>query len=293
MILLALGCSGSLSNAIFIEDADFLAALPVGEDLAVTYPGEPSVETDDAAYFRTTLQTLEGFQQWSVLITNVSDTIRAVPPSERGDDYRIWGPGAWDAYPGSFLRLEMSRTSDGGLYIWTFQASPMSEGPWTEFMTGSTWTEGEWDTELLWDQGELSEAVGAEGQGTIELAYARDEEATTLSVEARGLVTSSAAPATTTRMWIEALPSGSGEFQLAQRMDVNPGELVAIEEHVELVSRWDDAGLGRADGLVEGGDYPYPGLVLTQCWAEDGTLTYLSDSEGVLPVEGEAAAGPF
>jgi len=292
VILWLAACQGSLSNAIFYEDADFLDALPSGEDLAVAYPGDPVVDADDALYFTTTMQTFEGFRNWSLLVTTVSDTIRAVPPAERGEDLRIWGPGVWDAYPGSFLRLEMTRSSDHSLYVWTFQASEMSDGPWTEFMSGVT-GDGDWDARLTWDQDALSEAVGAEGSGSLELRYFLHEDATVIDLETRALATTVGTPGDSTAMWFELTPEGAGEFQLAQRMDANPGEAFPIDEYVEIVSRWDDAGVGRGDGQVEGGDYPYPGLVLTQCWTAEGALSYQEDSEGVLPVEGTAADCPY
>ena len=293
MILLATACSGSLSNEIFYEDVDFLGALPNGEDLAVSYPGEPILDSDDALYFRTTVDTMQGFSDWSVLISTVTDTVRAVPPSLRGDDLRVWGPGAWDAYPGSFLRLEMSRTSDRGLYVWTFQASEFSDGPWTEFMSGTSRVDSEWDVELEWDQNTLDDAVESGGSGALEMAYVVDEDGMlTVALEARGLRSAYGA-AQSTRMWLQSPEDGSGEFQLAQQMDANPGETLAIDENVELVTRWDSAGLGRADGTVDGGDYPYPGLVLTQCWTADGALTFQADTEGVLPAEGSEDDCPF
>ena len=293
MILLLSACSGSLSNAIFLEDADFLDALPGGEGLGVEYPGSPTPDADDASYFQTTVQTLDGLQDWSRLITTVTATVRAVPPSTRGEDYRIWGPGAWDVYPGSFLRLEMSRTSDHGLYHWTFQASEMSDDPWTEFMTGETWAEGDWDVELEWDQAALAEAIDAGGEGSLELAYAAMEEGGVIvQIDSQGYATAFE-QAQSTRMWLDAPADGSGELQFAMRMDANPGELLPRDEDIELITRWDSSGTGRADGTIEGGDYPYPGLVLTQCWSEDGVLTFKADSEGVNPAEGSETDCPY
>ena len=286
MILALLGCSGSLSNQIFYEDAEFLAALPTFDDLAVAYPGAEDRTGDEALYYGVTADSLEGFSQYSLLITSVADTARLVAPAFRAEDVRVWGPGAWDVYPGSYLRLEVSRTSARDLYVYQFQASQFPDGPWTEFVSGDVWlTDGVESGSIAWDQTALDEAIDLGGEGTYDVEYTLDD-GKQISQRADRLAVSDGVERETTEAWIDVGPEGDGTYELHFRYDTNPNETRPLDEQVELMAQWDVQGAGRADALVEGGDTPYPGLVFTQCWDDVGALTFQGDSEGVLPGEG-------
>lgn len=287
MIWTLLGCSGSLSNAIFHEDAAFLAALPTYDELARPYPGAEDRTGDEALYYGATADSLEGFAQYTLLITSVADTARLVAPSYRGDDVRIWGPGAWDVYPGTYLRLEVSRTSTHELYVYQFQASESPDGPWTEFVTGSTRLDEVESGSLDWDQGALDSAIGVGGRGTYDIEYTLGE-VTEIEMAATGLQIGFS-DVSSSNAWLIVDPDGSGLYELHYQQDIDGGADIPIDEEIELVSRWTADGAGRGEAEVRGGDTDYPGLVFTQCWDLDGQLTFQEDSEGVLEVQGDEA----
>ena len=292
MTLLLLACAEPLSNDIFYEDAAFLEALPHSEDFALAYPGEPVVGPETATYLGVTLEALDGFRLWMGLLGTATDTVRAVPPSTRDEDFRIWGPGVWDSFPGSFLRLEMSRTSTHELYVYGFQASESSQGSWSEFLTGTWAPEGESPRGRIdWSQDDLSEAIGVSGSGELDLEFDVDSElGVSASLYTRRLRLSAAASPDTARHELQIDPEGLGRYLVEVRMDVNAGALQPVLDDVSIETLWNAEGYGRSAATVEGGDYPYPGIVLWQCWDPDGTLTWEADSEGYLTERGSEDA---
>ncbi|MBK7759488.1 MAG: hypothetical protein IPI35_24450 [Deltaproteobacteria bacterium] len=113
-------CGGDLSNAVFVEDAAFRAALP---QLAVSlaWPGgevtveEPATGAELLSLPPTQDALVELAAALDLLQVTVSPAL-SLSPSERGEDYRVWGPYPFEEAPGSFIRLEMSRTRDRALY---------------------------------------------------------------------------------------------------------------------------------------------------------------------------------
>jgi hypothetical protein len=291
-MFLLLACAEPLSNDIFYEDAAFLEALPHSEDFDLRYPGEPEVGLESALYFQVTLEALDGFRFWMGLLGTATDTVRAVPPATRSEDFRIWGPGVWDSYPGNFLRLEMSRTSTHDLYVYGFQTSPSSDGTWTGFLDGSWSPLGESPRGRLdWSQDDLAEAIDVGGSGELSLEYDVDAEEGVIAVlHTRRLRLSATAEADTARHELSISPEGLGVYLLEVRMDVNAGELAPVLDDVAIETTWNAEGYGRSAATVDGGDYPYPGIVLWQCWDPDGTLTWEADSQGLLPETGSEEA---
>ncbi|MCP4918004.1 MAG: hypothetical protein GY913_13915 [Proteobacteria bacterium] len=288
-----LGCSGSLSNQIFYEDAAFLGAMPTYEELALAYPGAEDRTGDEALYYGIAADSLDGFAQYTQLFTSVADTARLVAPTLRADDARVWGPGAWDVYPGTYLRLEVSRTTTHDLYVYEFQASEFPDGPWTGFVAGTTWydEDGVESGTLSWDQSELDEAIEVGGSGTYDVDYVLGET-TSVSMRADRLVFDGG-ESQSSEAWLDVAEDASGTYEFHFAFDTNPGEGRPRDELVEALTQWDAVGFGRVDALIDGGDTPYPGLVFTQCWSDNGALTFQGDSEGVLETEGDETSCTF
>ncbi len=276
--LLLAGCFGDFSNEIFNEDAKFYSALPSPESFRFEYPQPQGDLSDDPATFYTiTSQTMTTTNNFLAVLVTATGIVVAVPPSERGEDYRVWGPGAWDEFPGSYLRLEMSRTTDGSLYNFGYQASSTSGGPWSEFASG-TWhldpgsgTQGY----LVFDYDLLSEVVGGENSGALTILWdAREEHI--LEVDADAQVGGQQ------RSFVSRIE----EHEQGGRLDFEDDQFERALQTASFVTRWDSTGAGRADGSVYGheekGDFDF-----VQCWQADGaSLYYLDDSE--VPVESGA-----
>ena len=176
-------CGGDLSNAVFVEDAAFRAALPQ-LDLSLAWPGGEVIveEPITGAELLALPPTQDGLQELSAALDLLQLTVSpalSLSPSERGEDYRVWGPYPFDEAPGSFLRLEMSRTRDRALYSVALQAAATSLGPWTEFSVG-LWSEEPLDDDLIgelgWDWGAFGAATGVSAEGHFTLAWSEGGE---------------------------------------------------------------------------------------------------------------------
>lgn len=273
MIWALLGCAGNLSNDIFVEDLQFTQVLPDADAVTLTWPSDtPPVDGSLAAEG---LAVVTGVDAWTRSVFQVTETIRAVSPSERGEHHRVWGPGHYDAYPGNFLQVEMSRTSDLALYVYTFQVASSSAGPWdAEFFTGQAVDPSDaaarWHGVLEWDADALSAVVDQDAGESFSLSYRVDPDRTEVlaeSWETQG-----------DRLWVAQSADGAGELQLATRGD----------GATSMVLQWDAQGAGRADVRV-GGGLTGTGQAV-ECWGQDGALTYAwSEPEGLVDAVGAAS----
>lgn len=277
-LLTLLGCYGDLSNAIFEEDARFYAALPSTDAFSFAYPAPELLAEEPAFFYGLTTKTMGTTSAFLDTVVGATAIVTAVPPAERGEDWRVWGPGAWDAFPGTYLRMEMSRTSDQSLYTFAFQVADTSAGPWTEFTSG-TWQVDPgtgMQGELLFDYDQLSGVVGGADTGQV-LARWDAREGRQVEVLADAVV--GGTEVALSASILEQAEGGRFEFSEPEaRLGPSTG----------FVTRWDGTGAGRADGLVFSdetkGDYAF-----TQCWLADGEgVFYRDDAEPPTQVGDEA-----
>ncbi|MBK9368876.1 MAG: hypothetical protein IPN01_21675 [Deltaproteobacteria bacterium] len=286
--LLALtACGGDLSNAVFVEDAAFRAALP---QLAVSlaWPGgeviveEPATGAELLSLPPTQDALVELAGALDLLQVTVSPAL-SLSPSERGEDYRVWGPYPFEEAPGSFIRLEMSRTRDRALYSVALQAAATSLGPWTEFGVG-LWSEEPLEDDLVgelgWDWGAYGAATGAEAQGHFTLAWSEGGEHLRLHLaEIGGLEEATMSV---------LLAEGGGQLTTEARVDLD--DAGGLPESLTLGSVWDAAGAGRGALSVSGGDLGLVSNTAEHCWAADGALLWFSDEEGWGTTSGDELA---
>lgn len=273
MIWALLGCAGNLSNDIFVEDLQFTQVLPDADQVTLRWPNETPPPEDSLA--GQGLAVVTGLDAWTRSVFQVTATIQAVSPSERGEHHRVWGPGHYDAYPGNFLQVEMSRTSDLALYVYTFQVAGSSAGPWdAEFFTGQAFDESDatarWHGTLDWDADALASVVGADAGESFSLSYRVDPDRTEVLAESWS--------AQGDRVWVGQDADGAGEAQLRTLGD----------GAVAMVLQWDALGAGRAD-VRTGGGLAGSGHAV-ECWGADGALVYSwSDPEGLVDALGDAS----
>jgi hypothetical protein len=131
------GC-GNYSN----DDLAFLAAIPSREHLQIDVPAAPGAplcalgEATAATNARTSGGNLNRLVAG---ILDLVDRIRAVPPSVRDGDRRLWGPWPEGTHPGVSVRVSMVRqrgarpADDQFQYVFEEQRPP---GDWTPVIAG-------------------------------------------------------------------------------------------------------------------------------------------------------------
>ncbi len=282
-------CGTTFSDEPWEDDADFLNALPGAEQLDPHVPGTLEASACDAADVSTfaclTVESVATTEGLLTIVTELTEVIRDQTPSERGEDYRVWGPGDWIAdLPGVFVRVEMSRSPTRSTYSWAYQLSDSTQGPWTgELLTG-THHAGEVEVaagsgDLVFDLDGFAEFRGSEGGGgTIVISYdVRDLTWIEVVTDARTFA-------------YQAWRDGGGELTYDSSLDLLGGD---ADERFDLRVRLTADGEGRGDALA-GPNASSGGLAsASECWAPDGQLTWHSDDFGWQSETGDPADCAF
>ncbi len=278
--LLFLACSGDLSNQLFDEDAAFAAALPDADQLTLSSPGDPGSVSDAAAeLFSLTVGTLAGGQQVLDGITSMTAEVLATPPTERGEDYRVWGPVPSDDNPDLFLRIEMSRSSTGSAYTYALQVAETSAGPWWELVSG-THLAGLDDVAL--------------GTGSIELLDLTTGDQLLVDYDLQALRS----------VHMEQVDGGQPSLQWTWSEHDDGGGGLSYDQPADAIGKlssvgatdlsvettWLPDGAGRGVARLSGGAYAGSDIELLQCWDTSGSATWSWDSIGYTEPLGDESA---
>lgn len=274
MLLGLLGC-GDVSNAVFLEDAEYVAALPEADRLRIALPWTPTATSPDLLTLSVDAEqgittTLDG-------ILAGTEALRALAPNERGLASRAWGP-----YPdaGTWVTAWVNR-GGSSRFDWGFSATRDLDAEPVAYLTGIHYagvTVPEGDGSFRWDHAAWGEVAGMETFGVVSVEY-DVREAAVVQVEV-----AAEEPASSTRFaWRAADP----DFQY--RFDTElEGEAVTVDVRL----RWTDTG-ARADAWLDGlvGSFGDPRW--TQCWDGAGALTFEEDTEAWREGTGALESCPF
>ncbi len=295
---LSIGCANPISNALFIEDAEFLAAVPNFDELSVDFPA--SVETlsgplplpGHATDLRAQSAAVAANLQLTLAdLSTLGSYIRSDEPSVREDDLRSWGPASLENGTRALLLVDIIR-SGVGQYDWAFMLSESSAGPWVPFYAGTHFsgaTVADGDGTFEADIGLLADALGQEREGLVLVEYDL-REGSLLDLELQGY--REAADDDPLDAWYryEADGSGAGDFQYGIEAELSEGDAA---ERVGVRTRWKDDGAMRADSRMYGGDLKPQEFTMSQCWDASGALVYQVDSWEMLDPLGELSACAF
>ena len=88
-VLLVLSACGNYSNT----DLDFQLAIPARNDLALSLPTTaPPVISDSSQYYLETRKVVTTCNGIIDALIGLIDHMRSLPPTERQNDTRVWGP---------------------------------------------------------------------------------------------------------------------------------------------------------------------------------------------------------
>jgi hypothetical protein len=312
------GCAGPYSNALFAEDAEFLAALPAEDRNTVHFsPGSAGFEARDPIADRAPAPAPPGdgrpdLRDFTEQITtsvnglvldmlSMVDLVRSQAPTERADDIRTWGPWPIDTLGDRQLLVEIVRS---GLvqYDWVFRLAMDASGPWTDIFAGTHFagvSVVQGDGEFWWDLDALSEASGASTAGRMDVDY-DNREGHTFWLDFHGVEFEATKTPWTATYWYSETPASiddantaagepvayDGDFEYLTTADVGSGPLL---ETILARTRWTADGAGRSDATVSGGDLS-EALTITQCWDSAGAVVYWVDSYGMFEVIGSVGA---
>ena len=288
-LLALVACDSPISNRMFYEDAEFLAAVPSFVDHPLLVPDTPEADTvahDLPVPGQATDLRAQGAGVADQLTASLADLamladyIRYQEPSLREEDLRSWGPDSLENGTRTLLVVDVLR-SGLGQYDWAYQLSDSSRGPWEDFYTGTHFagaTVAAGDGNLTADLGVLAAHLGEDREGVVRCTYDL-REGTGFDIGLEGFRETAGQAPLDAHYRYQRDPDGAGDFQYGFDVDLVTG---AQLERSSVRERWlTDASL-RADLQVEGGDLGETAYTLSQCWDAAGVLIYQADSGGLV-----------
>lgn len=277
LLLLALttGCGDAFSNAVFDTDQAFLDAVPRARDLRLTGPlaedgviRQALIGQTAELYAVTRSTTLQVDRAVFHQLREVERLV-AEPPTERGEDRRVWGPFR---HPLDDFETRFVMTRADGAFEYAYQTRPASGGGDFEVAI-----DGRFDPERSRvGAGQLTFHLGA---GAFTVTYVLEEDGSVdMELAARAL-DGDGDTGYDANYAYRRDAGGTGDFEMAVRG--------ANGDTFELRTRWTAAGPGRAD--VRGGDGVRTHMV-SECW--DAVFARTWYDAGALE-EGDAGSCAF
>lgn len=292
---LLLAACGDVSNSIFEEDADFLAALPSEERHTVTIDEETTASAkgtalgEPAELLSLSLSTAVSANRAVYAVLGTVEDVRALPPSARTAEGRSWGP--FDVQEGVEARVEMTR-SGTGVYAWAIDLRDADEEAtvaWGTHYAGDTVADG--DGAFTWDIGTHARLIGGASTGVLEVDY-DNRDGVDLLLHLGGWSETGEDPIDQDYGFRRA--DGQTDFQYRTDWDL-PGDAADELSTVQVRSRWADGQGGRSDAQLSGGSMGSTLWRLSQCWSPGGALTFQADTPTIeaWPLFGDEADCPF
>lgn len=295
------GCGDNpVSNAIFAEDAEFLAALPSADRQTVSLEDEATAGArgmvglakaelgDVPELLQLSYDTAVSANVPVYQVLGTVDAVRDQPPSSRTEDGRAWGP--FDVGGGVDVAVAMTR-SGAGLYQWSIDASADGQGAVVAVGThyaGDTVAAG--DGAFTWHIGDYAALLGDPSTGTLVVDY-DNREGVDLVLDLQAWSDGSADPVD--QQYAFRRVDGQGDFQYRTPWDP-PGDAVDELATVEVRSRWIQGVGGRSDAKITGGGLGIS-FKWSQCWDAGGSMTWqwTYPRAEALPELGDEASCPF
>jgi hypothetical protein len=292
-LLQLLAACGTVSNAPFDDDADFLAALPSEARHTVSLDAEAAGEAarglgEPAELVGLSSRAADEINGFTFAFLDLLEQVRSLPPATRTDDARRWGPAAVEC--GVDVTLLMSR--EASVYDWSlvghraggeadatvlygthFGAAPVEAG----------------DGAVVWDHGRWSEWCGVDEQGLVALAY-DSREGVDLLGSVTGYSREGSAPVDRMFAYTRTTDSADFEFRLEADLVAAGGEAAPA---VAVRDRWLAGVGGRSDAVVTGGSGGGDSWRWSQCWDLGGLLVYEVGDSGNIEESGSAADCAF
>ncbi len=223
-----------------------------------------------------------------------------VPPTTLARDAAIWGPYTDELEPATY-RFRITRIASDE-YDYTLDGRPKSSTDDQEFRTLLS-GHGYGKPHVLHGQGEFSIDLDVaksldpfahqDDSGTVQVSYQLPHDFLENPNFLPRSITAKVDAAGDAEYTVEsrALIDHTGSIHVDAHVDIDASKDTKLED-VVIDSRWNQAGAGRADIEIAGGDLPSatPMVDAVECWATDFTQSYYDDSVGFSPRVGVESA---
>jgi hypothetical protein len=290
--LLAIAGCGGLQPASWMEqDEAYVVAVPDEARSRVGKPRALDVRADgDTAV---TLQLLDpvvdALNGMTLQLLGVLDEIVSVPPDERTEDSRRWGPHYVSDVDLTY-QLDVQLEDAQYRYEVLLDAGDTGAATYPVMIgdyqpSGDTTGAGTFDL----DGAVLQAMLPVSGvTGTLVVDHEIDASSLRIGMDLRGLQADDLDDLLVPDRYTYSEGADVGQLCFLATVDWTAGEAT---EQLQVVARWDLDGGGRADGSLSGGDLASP-IEIVECWDGQGVATYWWDSAGLFPTSGDPSACP-
>ncbi|HET6150626.1 MAG TPA: hypothetical protein VFH68_24010 [Polyangia bacterium] len=266
------GC-GNYSN----EDLEFMAALPEKPELSAEVPTRSALMLGETAeYYRLTRNVSLIFNGITEAFLGLIDTIRALPPTTRQPNRRIWGPVP-AKQEGWMVRMVMDRA--GTTFTYDLEFQPVSDpGGWLRLIHGTyAVTSGvrHGVGQIGIDTKPLRAAGADPGLGFLDYLTV-DYTTSSFPIDVKltfANFDNPLKPSDPKAGHYEYAVQSNGQGALSYDFfnDSIPGPVL---DELLVTSRWLGTGEGRADLQVVSGD-AFVGAEATECWDRSFRAVYI------------------
>ncbi len=291
LILVISGC-GKVSNSIFEEDAEFTAALPDESGQTVGFSDDTTDETarglgERADLVELSVAVASGVNAYVFAVLGVLDGVIDLPPAERTEDTRRWGP-----YTGECsvdFSLLMSRSV--GVYDWSVSGHTAAADDavllYGTHFAGTSVAAG--DGRFVWDHTRWNEWCAGAETGLVAVEY-DNRDGVDLVVAVDGWTTTTGDVEDWTYAYRRTETAGDFQYRTVTDLEGDGSDELAT---VAVRDRWIPGEGGRSDATVTGGGFGEEPWLWSQCWGATGRLLWQEDSRGLTEQVGVAEACAF
>jgi hypothetical protein len=305
------------------SDADrFREPIPQGGEVALKVPGSAGAATTTsssairvestptsgapgttgtsgtAEYYRFTRDLTDAVDWGSAATVGLVWLIVQAPPTSTSAHQAVWGPARGEALSPVTWKLTVNETTTD-VFNYQLDGRPnasTSDADWKTVLAGHGYAKAsashatgwfQWDADA---QRALDPMRAANDTGTTKVTY----DVRTLPATLRAEHAPTASTESSYTIDVTHLTGGAGQVDIAALGDLDPSGTTA-KENVDMHSRWDASGAGRADTTVAGGDVPVSiaSVHATECWDTSFARVYYTDTASTQPTTGSPSACAF
>ena len=302
------------------DDADrFREAIPQAD--AVTVPGpeqraagnqasqsltasdEPWANGPWAHYYGFTREVRDGVNHVTGAILGSVWLVVHTNPSTVSEKEAIWGPYT-DALEPATWRLRVTEVAHDK-YDYFLEGRPKtsdSDSDWVAVLEGTGFGKnhpkhGDGQFTLDLDAARALDPFTSEDTGKIVVEHDLPSDITSNIAALPRVIRADVQPSEGAEWFTvtsTANEDGTGDLLVNAFADADDSQATQPED-IQIQSRWQNDGSGRADITLSGGDIPQSFGVVTavECWGNDFMRVYYSDSVSYAPTEGDPTACPY
>ncbi len=298
--------------------SEYREAIPQADAVTVDGPetaqGQSSTMSGGSGLLATGPAGGGSFAQWYGWTREVRDGVNAITasvlgsvwyvvhtePTEIGEDNAIWGPYTDALEPASWrFRAERVAEYEYDYFLEGRPKTSTSDDDYVVVLTGKGYgarSDKHGDGYFLVDldaAGELDPLKHQNDSGTVKITHDLPHDIGTRLGALPRIIKAEIDPAGEPWLTITSTANedNTGQLEVGAFVDIDESKATAPED-VDILSRWQATGAGRADITIANGDVPVSlGIVeAVECWGTDFTRVYYGDSVDFAPTEGDMTA---